>query len=544
MPAGRGTVGRVLAEIARNRALSRLLLSYALLSVAEFGEWLALIVYAYARGGATAAGLVAIVQLVPSMLLAPLLSGSLARLGAVRVLTLSYAAGAFALACCAAAILAHAPIVLVYAAAVAFSLALSVCRPLHPVLLPLVVRHPDELTAANVATSWCEGLGTLLGPALAGVLIGAQGPGLVCAVLAACLLGTPLLSRVHLLRSPEQEDEPQAGALAGLRAAAQVIFSRPATRALVAFPAAAAVIEGAIDLLVVVLAVRVLALGGGAAGYLGAAFGAGGVIGGVAAVALVGRRLATPLAAAALVSAVAIGALAFTSTLPVALGLLALAGAARAIQTIAAQTLLQRSTPVEVVVCAFALIESMRDAGLALSSLLVPVLIALGGTKAAFIGAACVAPVVVLLTARRFRRVDAEASIPVVELGVLRRSPIFSALPAGPLEALAHAASYARFPAGATILQQGEAGEDFFIVTHGSVVVSKGAAEIRRLGVGDGFGEIALLRAIARTATVRAAGETTLLSVGREPFLAAMHAHGASRIAAEHVAAQRLAHAG
>jgi hypothetical protein len=538
-----GSVGRVLADIARNRALSRLLLAYTILIVAEFGEWLALIVYAYGRGGAAAAGLVTLVQLVPAILLAPVLSARLARLGPARVLTHSYAASVVALACCGTAILAHAPTALVYAAAVAFSVSLSVSRPLHPVLLPLVVRHPDELTAANVATGWCEGVGTLLGPALAGALIVADGSGLACAALAACLLSTPLLSRVHVLRPPEPDDDVGADTLSGLVSAGRVIFSRPATRALVAFPVLAATVEGAIDLLVVVLAVRVLLLGGGAAGYLSAAFGAGGVVGGLGAVALVGRRLAVPLGAAALLSALAIGALAFTSTLIVAVFLLALAGAARAVQMIAAQTLLQRSTPVDIVVCAFALIESMRDAGMAVSSLLVPLLIAVAGTKAAFLGVAAAPPVLVLLTAARFRRVDADASIPVVEIGVLRRVPMFRALPAGPLETLAHAATYSSFPPGATIVAEGEPGEQYFVIAHGAAVVSKGTAEIRRLGVGDGFGEIALLRAATRTATVRATTDTTVLGVGRESFLAAMHAHGPSHVTAERVAARLLAHA-
>ena len=77
-------------------------------------------------------------------------------------------------------------------------------------------------------------------------------------------------------------------ALADLLAAARVILSRPNTRALIAFPAGAAAIEGAIDLLVVVLAVQILAIGPGAAGYLSAAFGAGGLLGAAVAVAVRG----------------------------------------------------------------------------------------------------------------------------------------------------------------------------------------------------------------------------------------------------------------
>src|SRR5271169_5267330 len=265
---GRGALTGVVVQISRNHALTRLLVAYALLIVAEFGEWLALIIYAYARGGASSAAVVAIVQLIPSMLLAPVITAHLSRLGAARLLRLGYGASAVALACCSAAILADASVVVVYGTAIAFGLALSVVRTMHPVLLPLVVRHPDELTAANVATSWCEGIGTLAGPAATGVLVSVSGPGLATAVLAGLLLATPLLAGVAPIAAAEQDQAAEEGALGELLAAARVIAARPSTRSLIAFPVSSAVIEGAIDLLVVVLAVRVLALGSGAAGYL------------------------------------------------------------------------------------------------------------------------------------------------------------------------------------------------------------------------------------------------------------------------------------
>jgi Na+/melibiose symporter-like transporter len=191
----------VIGVIARNRALSRLLLAYAVMIVAEFGQWLALIVYAYTRGGVDAAGVVVIVQLVPALLLSPVISAHLFRIGAGRLLGAAYGAGAITLGCCGAAILAGAPVAVVYGAAIAFSVALGVSRPLHQVLMPLVVRHPDELTAANVATSWSEGLGTLVGPALAGLLISLDGSGLACAALAGLSLLTPLLAHVRPLRA-------------------------------------------------------------------------------------------------------------------------------------------------------------------------------------------------------------------------------------------------------------------------------------------------------------------------------------------------------
>ena len=79
---------------------------------------------------------------------------------------------------------------------------------------------------------------------------------------------------------------------------------------------------------------------------------------------------------------------------------------------------------------------------MAFGALVVPLLIGLGGVKVAFVGMACFSPLAVLAAGRRIRRIDEEASIPVVEMGVLRNMEIFSALPAASLETLAREASY------------------------------------------------------------------------------------------------------
>ncbi len=531
----------VLAQVARNRSLSRLLAAYLAVTVAEYGQWIALLVYAYERGGATAAGLIAIVQLVPSIFLAPVISAHGVRYGAIRLLVCAYLTEVVMLAACAAAILLHAPLIFVYVAAIGCTVPIGVSRPLHSVLMALVVRRPDELTAANVATSWCEGVGTLVGPAIAGVLITIDGPGLACLGLAAICLVTPLLASVRPLRASAQGGEEEEGGFSDLLAALKAIASRPSTRALMAYPVGAATIEGAIDLLVVILAVRILAVGPGASGYLSAAFGAGGLLGGVAAVLLIGRRLALPLAAAAMVGGIALALLSLASTVLVAVALLILVGASRAVQAVAAQTLLQRTTPLDVIVCVFALIESVHDAGLALGALLVPILVSLGGPDAAFIGIAAVAPLVVLLTARSMLRVDEDATIPVVEMGQLRNIAIFASLPAAPLETLAREAEHESVPAGTTIIAEGEEGDRYYAITDGAVLVTQEGREIRRLGPGDGFGEIALLYAVTRTATVSATADTGLLSVERDAFLTALHASAHVHAAASRIASSLLA---
>ncbi len=76
------------------------------------------------------------------------------------------------------------------------------------------------------------------------------------------------------------------------------------------------------------------------------------------------------------------------------------------------------------------------------------------------------------------------------------------------------------------IIREGDPGETFYIVESGAVEVSRGGQPIRTLGAaGDGFGEIALLRDIPRTATVTAITDTVLLTLGRREFLAAVTGH-------------------
>jgi CRP-like cAMP-binding protein len=91
------------------------------------------------------------------------------------------------------------------------------------------------------------------------------------------------------------------------------------------------------------------------------------------------------------------------------------------------------------------------------------------------------------------------------------------------------------------VLQEGDAGDTFHVIASGRAAVLVGGVPRRDLGVGDGFGEIALLHDTPRTATVVArGGDLCTLVLTRADFLDAVLAVPASSAAARQVAGSRL----
>ena len=212
----------------------------------------------------------------------------------------------------------------------------------------------------------------------------------------------------------------------------------PAARTLVGLLGAEFVALGMLDVLYVVLAFDTLGMGDGGAGYLNAAFGAGGAIGIAVTASLVGRARLMPAVAVSLaVWGAAFGVMAVWSTAAGALLLLAAAGVARSLFDVAGRTLLQRTAPPDVLARVFGVLEGLMMACLAVGSLLVPLLVALGGTTAAVLGTGALLPLLALMSGRRLFALDATAHVPIVEIGLLRSLRLFAALPPPEIEGLA-----------------------------------------------------------------------------------------------------------
>jgi hypothetical protein len=173
----------------------------------------------------------------------------------------------------------------------------------------------------------------------------------------------------------------------------------------------------------------------------------------------------------------------------------------------------------------FGAVETIAGVGLLSGTLLAQALIRAYSPAGALIGIGVVSAVTIVVAFDWLRAADAEADVPVVEMSLLVQHPVFAPLPVMSLEAVARHARELHVSAGTQVITQGEPGDCFYAVADGTFEVTEGDQYLRSLQRGDGFGEIALLADVPRTATVRAVGSGSLLAIDREPFLLAVTGH-------------------
>jgi MFS family permease len=540
---------RAFGSLTGNRALLRVLVAYLLFTLAEYAVWIAMLVFAYSRGGTAVAALVAVAQLVPAAVVAPVVAAVADRRSPVGLLAGGYLVQATAMAGTAAAVSAGTPLA-AYAGAVVAATAVTTTRPAQATLIPSVAATPDQLTAANVVAGWMEAAGAAAAGLLAGVLISLAGVGSVFAVCAGLGLLAALLvagrgwaGRAAPMAAAEQDAgaPAKASAAAGIGEGLRLAVRQPRLRLMLALLTADAVVLGALDLLVVILALTVLGRSPGWAGYLQFAFAAGALLAATVSAVLVGRRLGGPILAAALAFSIALAAIAFGPGLGGTVALLAVAGAGHSLLEVATRTLLQRSVPPQLIGRIFGVLEGLMMAGLALGALLVPALAHLGGSRLAVLGVAAVLPLAAVAGGRAVFRLDAGTAVPVVEIALLRSLPLFAELPAPAIEGLAAALRPVQLSAGAVLIRQGDPGDAYFAIAAGELDAEQDGQYLGRYGRGDGVGEIALLRDVPRTATVTAHTAATVYRLDRDLFLTEVLGHAPTQRQADRIAAARLA---
>ena len=526
-----------------NRALLRVELSWA---TAALGNWtfsILLALYAYAEGGTSAVAVALLVRMLPAGLAAPYAAMLADRSSRRSVLLWSAALRAAALLGAAAAAAADASPGVVLVFATLFTVANTAHRPAQAALTPQLARTPVELAAANVCWSTLEYVGFLAGSLAAGLIASLLPLDVGFAACAAALALTWLvLWPLPRDRRPAWIEEESPGPVSELLAGARTVWGQPEIRLLVVVYAINALAQGIIDVLIIVASLELLDLGDGGAGWLNAAWGVGGVAGGAAALALLGRgRLASGLSFGLALAGLSFLLVGLSSSAPLAFPLLAAMGVGFALVEAALLTLQQRLAADDVLARVFGVEESLEVAMLALGSVIAAVLVALLGVDGAVIASGALLALIALAIAPRLAGTVAGARVPERAFALIRSLPVFAPLPIAMLETLALRLRERRYAAGDRIVTQGEVGEAFYVIAEGTVAVTVDEVPRRELGAGDFFGEIALLHDVPRTATVTAVDAVDTLVVDREQFLDSIGAHARSTVVAEDVASARMA---
>jgi predicted MFS family arabinose efflux permease len=514
--------------------------------------FVALAVYAYHADGAAGVGAAALVRMVPAGMAAPL-AGMIADRGSRRdVLLVALVARALILLAIAASIVAAAPTWVVLALGALFTIVATAHKPAQAALLPSLADTPHQLAASNAVWSGIDNAAFLLGSLVGGILIAVASVqaafGATAGLFALSALPVARIARDPVPSYRAAPDVPKR-ALEGAGRGFREVAADSRLRLIVGFLAVSTLVEGAADVLVVVVAIQLLDLGGAGVGWLNACWGAGGLMGGLTALALLGRgRLAAGLAAGGLLVGLPLMAIAAVAS-PVATGaLLVLLGVGYALIEVAGLSLLQRLTAEDVLARAFAVVESSYWFTTGIGAILAPAIVALLGVRGALLAVGACLPLTVGFRWLALARFEAAAPVPDSEFRAIRALPAFAPLPLATVENVSRRVSEVRVAAGQVVIREGDSGDFFYVVADGALDVScdEGQNTLDPLHGGDYFGEIALLRDIPRTATVTARTNALLYALDRESFLCTVSAHPCTKEWVDNAAKRRFerAHAG
>ena len=536
---------RDFSAVLRNRDVLRLELAWAFSIISTWAYSIAVVVFSFEKGGATAVGLVGLLRWLAAGLRSPFAALLADRYERRAVMVASDLLRAVLIAGAAAAVLADASAYVVYVLAALVSIAGTPFRPAEAALTPQLVRTPEELGAANVVASAIESTGIFIGPALGGLLLAWTSVSTTFLVTAGGVaISAVLLLRIRPSGRPEGEGEGLDTIRDELLEGFRAIFKRRSVALLVGLFAAQTFVDGLLSVLIAVVALDYLSGGASTVGWLNAASGIGGLVGAGLAGVLVGRgKLAADFGLGVVLFGLPLALLAGWKSEGLALVLLAGVGVGNTLADVSGMTLLQRVTPPAVVGRVFGVLESVLLLTVALGAAAAPALVSVLGTRGALVVAGLFLPALVVPSFGVLRRIDDLAAGPHPDLDVLRGVPFFASLPETALERLAAAAARVQVPADEDVVKQGEAGERFYVVAEGALGVTVDGAEVATLDAGDYFGEIALLRDVPRTATVRARRDSMLVALDRDDFLTAVNGYAPSLSSAEAVVGLRLARA-
>jgi hypothetical protein len=395
-------------------------------------------------------------------------------------------------------------------------------------------------------TSTGEAAGVLLGPAIGALLLAIGGVGLGFAVPAAAFaMASVIVATIGTPMIPMGTAATTTGAGAALRSLLGgfgALRGYPSAGLLVGLFATQTFVRGLLTVLLVAAAIELLGLGQAGVGYLNSAIGAGGLVGAVGVMAVVGRRRmggAVSFALAGWGLPIAIVGIAPVTWL--AFPLLGVVGVANAVLDVSGFTLLQRLVPNALRARVFGALEGIVALTFGLGSLVAAPLVGLLGLRTALVVAGALLPALAIVSAAAVRSADAAGVVPHRQVDLLRGIPLFAPLSMVVIERLARSLEPIRHEAGTSVIVQGEAGDAYYIVSSGRADVVHDGATIAEVAAGDGFGEIALLDDRPRTASIVVREALEGYRLPREAFLEAVTGSPLSARAGARLVAERLA---
>lgn len=512
-------------NVMREPDLRRLQLGSTAFFLVDAMAMVGLSVWAFDHGGASAVGVLGLARLLPGALALPFGAWAADRFPRRRVVTAVFVAMCVTQTLIAIALAAHEPAFAVYLLVAVSSVAATPYRSAHLAMVPLVARTPVELVAMNVTAGTLEGLATFAGPALAAVFLLRAEPSFVLAVTAIiAALGVVAVSRVRvgmdpskaLRRTPDRPLVALIGGLTELRKNSDLAI-------VVGCCVVQLLVRGFLMVLLVSVSFDLLGLGSSGVGWLAAMLGIGGIVGGLGAVVLTGRRrLGRPFALALCLWGLPIVLIGVHPTTAIVVVALLTIGVGNALLDVSGLTLIQRLGSDRSLGRVFGVLFTVGIAIGGVGALTAPVLVSALGLRVVLVVVGSVLPLLALVLTPRFRSID-DHSEPVPQLLELFCDiPLFAPLPPTSIEKVAARCTTSELPAGSVIIAEGDRGDHFYAILRGQVEVLRAGLVETTLGPGDHFGEIALVRDINRTASVVALTDVKVAALGASEFLDAL----------------------
>jgi predicted MFS family arabinose efflux permease len=409
---------------------------------------------------------------------------------------------------------------IVYALAVVSTIAATLYRPAHSALLPSLCRTGHELASANVVRGFLDSVATLAGPLLAAVILQFTDVAVVFAFASGASLAAAALVLRLRYDAPPRPAAPRGRLLADAAEGIRAIVRNRDLGLFMGLALAQTFTRGALTVFTVVVALDLLRTGEPGVGTLTAAIGAGAVIGSVGASLLVGsRRLAQWFGIGVALWGLPIALIPLFPRQGTVLTLLACVGVGNALVDVGLFTLMARLAPDEVLARVFGLLESMVALGVGLGALVASLLVDRTSVGVALVVVGTLCPILVAVAWRRLRHLDRDIGVLDEEIGLLHGVPMFKPLPLPAIEQLARGLDPVHVAAGQAVFRQGDSADRFYVIEKGAADVVGDGRLITTLGPGDGFGEIALLRSVPRTAMVRAATDLEVQALTCDRFL-------------------------